>query len=149
MAGRQVPKAVQSATGKPQRKAVRLRVADAAKADIEDLLAWSEHRFGTSARQRYEALIACALLDIAEDAARPGVRQRPELGAGMFSFHLFFSRKRAQASLRGQAAGRVQRPRHFVVARTAPAGFVDILRVLHDAMELSRHVPVEGDDQGG
>jgi toxin ParE1/3/4 len=117
----------------------RLRIASTARGDMEDLLAWSEERFGQAARQRYEAL-SCALLDIAEDVARPGVTARPELGSDVFSYHLFFSRERAaERSVPGE--GRVLRPRHLLVGRIAEPGLVDILRVLHDSMEISRHLP--------
>lgn len=120
---------------------LRLRIADAARADMEDLLAWSEQRFGVAARRRYEALLAAALLDVAEDGSRPGIQARPELGAGIFSDHLFFSRKRAASGASGGGAGKVQRPRHLLVGRMAEPGHADIVRVLHDAMELSRHLP--------
>jgi len=119
---------------------VRLRVAETAKIDIEDLLAWSEQRFGVAARQRYEALLARALLDVSEDVVRSGVRARPELGAGMFSYHLHFSRKRAVTHA-CQAVSEVHRRRHFLVWRSAEDRLVEILRLLHDAMELSRHLP--------
>lgn len=127
---------------------MRLRIASTAKDDIEDLLAWSEERFGVAARQRYEALLSRALLDIAEDMARPGVRTRPELGANVFSYHLFFSRERATERA-GRASARVLRPRHFLVGRIAAPGLVDILRVLHDSMEASRHLPEESPDSPG
>jgi toxin ParE1/3/4 len=131
----------------PRASALRLRISSAAKADIEDLLAWSEQRFGVAARRRYEALLTCALQDVAEDLSRPGVRARPELGAGVFSYHLFFSRKRAAKGSTAPAAGAVQQPRHLVVGRIVEPGFADILRVLHDAMEISRHLP-EREDSG-
>jgi toxin ParE1/3/4 len=127
-------------TGKPLAPGLlRLRISNAAKADIEDLLAWSEQRFGEAARRRYEAPLTRALRDVAEDALRAGVRARPELGAGVFSDHLFFSRRRAFSGL-------VQQPRHLLVGRILEPGFADILRVLHDAMEISRHLP-ETDDK--
>ena len=122
--------------------AVRLRIATPAKNDIEDLLAWSEGRFGVAARQRYEALLSRALLDIAEDVSRPDVKGRPELGANVFSYHLIFSRERA-SKREGRAVARLLRPRHLLVGRIAEADFVDILRVLHDSMEVSRHLPEE------
>ena len=117
----------------PGVKAVRLRLSGAARLDIEDLLAWSEEHFGQAARQRYEALLACALQDVAEDTRRPGIQARPELGASVFSYHLVCSRPRV--------AAKVMRPRHLLICRHTASGVVDILRVLHDAMEISRYLP--------
>jgi toxin ParE1/3/4 len=121
---------------------VRLRIASTAKDDIEDLLAWSEERFGVAARERYQDLLARALMDIAGDVARPGVRIRPELGLNVFSYHFFFSREGATRRS-GHAKVKVLRPRHFLVGRIAEPGLVDILRVLHDSMEVSLHLPDE------
>jgi len=121
---------------------VRLRIASTAKDDIEDLLAWSEERFGVAARERYQELLSRALMDIAGDVARPGVRIRPELGSNVFSYHLFFSREGATRPS-GRARAKVLRPRHFLLGRIAEPGLVDILRVLHDSMEVSRHLPDE------
>ena len=117
----------------PGVKAVRLRLSGAARHDIEDLLAWSEEHIGQAARQRYEALLACALQDVAQDTSRPGIQARPELGAAVFSYHLACSRQRV--------AAKVMRPRHLLICRHTASGVVDILRVLHDAMEISRHLP--------
>lgn len=36
---------------------------------------------------------------------------------------------------------RIQRPRHILVYRAAHADQVEIVRVVHDAMELARHIP--------
>ena len=121
---------------------VRLRVASTAKEDIEDPLAWSEERFGVAARERYQDLLSRALIDIARDKARPGVRSRPELGLNVFSYHLFFSREGATRRS-GRARAKVLRPRHFLVGRISEPGLVDILRVLHDSMEVSLHLPDE------
>ena len=112
------------------------------KTTSKDLLAWSEERFGVAARERYQDLLARALMDIAGDVARPGVRIRPELGLNVFSYHLFFSREGATRRS-GHAKVKVLRPRHFLVGRIAEPGLVDILRVLHDSMEVSLHLPDE------
>lgn len=67
----------------------------------------------------------------------PAVRVRLELSEAVFSCHLTSSRKRVAAT--------VMRPRHLLIGRHAVPGVVDILRVLHDAMEISRHLPDEAD----
>ena len=112
-----------------------LRLSQAAEDDIIDILAWSQAQFGEAARRRYQRLIATALRDIASDPAGPGSVARPELGGGVRSRHLRSSREAA----RGLDGG-VARPRHFVIYREV-AGQIVVGRVLHDAMELARHLP--------
>jgi toxin ParE1/3/4 len=123
---------------------VRLRLSGPARIDIEDLLAWSEDRFGVAARQRYEALLTAAPSDVAQDPARQVVEQRPELGSAVFSYHISHSRRSSEAR---SAAGVVAKPQHLLAWRVAGDGTLDIVRVLHDAMELSRHLPQDADER--
>jgi toxin ParE1/3/4 len=115
------------------------RLTESAEADIVDILAWSEMQFGGAARIRYERLIITALIDVATDPARPGSLARPELGPDVRSWHLRGSRDRARG-----LNGLVQRPRHFLIYRPVKAGLIAIGRVLHDAMELERHLQEPG-----
>lgn len=109
----------------------------AAQDDIRDLLGWTHERFGAAARVRYQALLATALRDLAHQPARPGSVERPELGQGVRSWHLQLSRERARND-----PGVVRRPRHFVIYRVE-AERILIGRVLHDAMELARHLDAD------
>lgn len=111
------------------------RLTDAAQSDIVEILAWSQARFGEAARKRYERLIITALRDIAGAPERPGSVARPELGADVRSWHLRGSRDRARGP-----DGVVNRPRHFLLYRMIDPRLVAIGRVLHDAMELRRHL---------
>jgi toxin ParE1/3/4 len=112
----------------------RYRLSNAAQADVIDILAWTHEQFGEPARLRYERLIVTALRDVAAHATRPGSIERPELGAGVRSWHLRLSRGHV-----GAGAGVVRRPRHFLIYRWEPALIV-VGRVLHDSMELTRHL---------
>lgn len=112
----------------------RYRLSEAAQGDVLEILAWTHERFGEAARLRYESLIVAALRDVASQPDRPGSLARPELGAGVRSWHLRLSRKHTKPGV-----GIVQRPRHFLVYRLQP-GLVVVGRVLHDAMELARHL---------
>jgi toxin ParE1/3/4 len=112
----------------------RYRLSAAAQADVVEILAWSEEQFGEGARLRYEALLVAALRDVAQQPDRTGSIARPELGAGVRSGHLRLSRDRARGVL-----GAVRRPRHFLIYRAEPDLLV-VGRVLHDAMELARHI---------
>lgn len=110
----------------------RYRLTHAAQADIAAVLAWSDEQFGEEARQRYEALIVTALRDAAVSTKDIGQTPRPDLGEGVFSWHLSRSRNRAPG-------GKVHRPRHFLLCRR-DGDLLVIGRVLHDARDLGRHV---------
>ncbi|PWR24878.1 type II toxin-antitoxin system RelE/ParE family toxin [Zavarzinia aquatilis] len=114
----------------------------AAREDIVDALVWTQERFGENGRRRYEVLIATALRDLAADPFRGGSIDRAELGECVRSYHLRHSRDRAR-----QAHGPVRRPRHFLLYRVTPAGAVGVGRLLHDAMELERHLPASYGDE--
>lgn len=115
-------------------------LAPAAEADIEGILAWTHEHFGEAARLRYEELLAQAILDIAANPERSGCVSRSELSEAARTYHLYFSRDNVSP-----AANRVKRPRHFLLFRTADTGVVEIGRVLHDSMDLTRHLPPDFD----
>lgn len=112
----------------------RYRLSAAAQTDLVDILARTHENFGDAARKRYEALVVTALRDIASRPDRPGSIERPELGKGVRSWHLKLSRERARTH-----AGIVRRPRHLLIYRTE-ADVIVVGRVLHDAMELAKHL---------
>lgn len=111
------------------------RLTHAAQSDIAAILDWMEAEFGTEARNRYQSLIATAIRDVASSENQVGYTPRPELGDGVFSWHL--SQSRAESP-----GGRVRRPRHFLVC-LRDDGTLVVGRVLHDAMDLRRHVDRE------
>jgi toxin ParE1/3/4 len=112
----------------------RYRLSEAAQADVLSILAWTHEQFGEAARLRYESLIVAALRDVAAHPDRPGSLARPELGAGVRSWHMRLSRDHGKPGV-----DVVRRPRHFLVYRPEPS-LVVVGRVLHDAMELARHL---------
>jgi len=81
---------------------------------------------------RYGHLIDTAIGDLEHDPMRPGGRWRPELGAGVRSYHLRFSRQRAR--VQGEF---VRSPRHLLIYRSVEGGRVQVVRLLHDACELA------------
>jgi toxin ParE1/3/4 len=116
------------------------RLSAAATEDIVQILAYTDENFGEIARTRCERLLIAALRDIAADSERVGSVARPELGARTRSYHLRYSRDRARTE-----HGIVQRPRHVILYR-ATADVIGIGRVLHDMMELERHLPASYGD---
>jgi toxin ParE1/3/4 len=115
--------------------ALRVVLAPSAQRDIREALTWSQERFGKRAAARYRDLLKQAVRDIAADPERPGSQERRDLARGVRTYHLFFSRDRARSDL-----GVVRKPRHFLVYRRRGA-VIDVVRVLHDARDLERHLP--------
>jgi toxin ParE1/3/4 len=112
----------------------RYRLSQAAMGDVLDILAWTDEQFGEVARLRYESLIVAALRDVARQPDRLCSLMRPELGAHVRSWHLQLSRQNMNPGV-----GIIRRSRHFLVCRSEP-GLVVVGRLLHDAMELARHL---------
>jgi toxin ParE1/3/4 len=108
------------------------RLTHAAQADIVAILAWSEEQFGRQARERYEALIVTVVRDAALGDDTAGRTPRPELGDNVFTRHLALSRTHTPGKP-------VHNPRHFLICRE-DGDIMIVGRVLHDAMELQRHV---------
>lgn len=100
--------------------------------DIAAILAASAEDFGADARDRYAVLIATGLADLRIDPFRPASAERSEVQVGVRTYHLRHSRGRAAVT-----GGRVGRPRHLLVYAVILPDRVVVLRVLHDAMELS------------
>jgi toxin ParE1/3/4 len=114
----------------------RIRLSREAEQDIEAILAWTDEQFGEQVRLRYEELLVQAISDIADDPGRIGSLERPELAKQVFTYHLRHSRDHVDRS-----KGRIRKPRHFLVYRLAEDGCLEISRVLHDTMDLARHLP--------
>ncbi|SCB49561.1 type II toxin-antitoxin system RelE/ParE family toxin [Rhizobium multihospitium] len=118
------------------------RLSAAAQADIVEILAHTHEHFGELARLRYEYLLVTALRDLATDPDRIGSLSRPELGDNVRSYHLRHSRERAR-----HESGIVRHPRHLLLYQIVQADLIGIGRVLHDAMELDRHIPAGYGDE--
>lgn len=110
------------------------RISNAARADIVDILRLSQ--FCDQARQRYQALILAALQAIAGAPYRVGSPDRDELAPGLRSYHLIYSRQQAK-----HPHGTVKSPRHIVFYRVADGDVIEVIRLLHDAMEVQLHLP--------
>jgi toxin ParE1/3/4 len=108
-------------------------LAPDARQDIRRLLHFSEEKLGKAAALRYETLLIQAARDIAADPVRPGAKQRPDLPEGILTYHLAFSRDRATGN-------KVKEPRHFLAYRVIGSR-LEIVRMLHDSSDLSRHLP--------
>ena len=117
---------------------LRLTLSPVAERDIASILAWTNEQFGKQARLRYEALLVQAMIDVAENPARPGSAARDEISRLARTYHVEHSRNHVDASV-----GRVRHPRHFLIYRITDKSHLEIGRVLHDSMDLALHLPAE------
>lgn len=103
----------------------RVRLSAAAEADFQDILRWTAERFGSTQARTYKATLAAAIAALHDGPEPLGARERPDIAAGLFALH-------------ASSAGR--RARHLILYRVK-APDIDVLRILHDAMDLPRHIP--------
>jgi toxin ParE1/3/4 len=113
-----------------------LQVSDRARADIRDIVLFSREQFGEKAAVRYSALIEQAILDLREDVFHAGTHRVPEVGQNIYVYRLSSSRRNVRRSL-----GRVKYPRHLVVLRVMRDDSIEIIRLLHESMELPPDLP--------
>lgn len=114
-----------------------LRLSLHAEEDILSTLAWSLDKFGGAAYRRYEALLTEAMDSLCGNPEKSGSIARPEFGDSVRTYHLRFSRDEART-----AEGIVHRPRHLLVYRLREDQVLEVVRILHDSMELERHLPI-------
>lgn len=112
----------------------RLIVAPRAQRDIGEVLRTSETNFGVAAADRYRHLILRALEDLRRDPVRVAASRDSRLPEGLWLYHLRHTNGRLEAG------ARVGRPRHFAVYRHDDRT-LELVRLLHDAMDLRRHMP--------
>ena len=119
----------------------RFRLAGPAQIDLTSILSTSAERWGAEGRERYAAVLAAAMRQVAAEPDGPLTRKRPDLRAGIRSFHVRHAQRSAEAA-------KVRRPVHVLYYRVAKEGVIEIVRVLHERMEPSRHLddlPPAGD----
>ncbi|THV20712.1 type II toxin-antitoxin system RelE/ParE family toxin [Peteryoungia ipomoeae] len=121
---------------------IKVRLSAEADADLLDILTRTYAEYGSDALLRYELLIVTALSDVAVSHRRSGLVARPEFGPGIHSYHLRHSWERAR-----HPTGIVRRPRHFILYRQLLPELIGVGRILHDVMEVERHLPERFGDE--
>jgi len=107
-----------------------LHLSAPAQADLAHILATSLDRWGAEGRDRYASVLSAALQRIASDPNGAATRAREELLPGIRSFHLRHTR----------GAHGVRYPVHVIYYREIHEDLSEIVRVLHERMDPSRHL---------
>jgi toxin ParE1/3/4 len=106
-----------------------VRLTAAAETGFQNIIHWTSDEFGDEQAFVYADTLAAALEALSDGPATIGVKPRSAIGSGLFTLHV------ARGNRRG---------RHVVLFRVADKGrtrTVEVLRLLHDAMDLDRHIP--------
>ena len=111
----------------------RVRISAAAESDIRNILEWTHERFGRAQARIYSETLTHGIQTLTEGPHVVGSRRRDEIAEGLITLHV----------ARGGRKGR-----HQVLYRVAEnaSRTIEILRLLHDSMDLVRHVPTARDD---
>ena len=105
-----------------------IRLAEAAGQDDQAILRWTVENFGRAQARTYAKTLNSALQDMAQGPDVIGARLREDIGPDIHTLHV---------------ARHGRKGRHFVVFRISPspdASIIEVLRLLHDSMDLPRHL---------
>lgn len=103
------------------------RLSAAAETDLREIIRWTTRQFGAAQARSYRQTILSAIRALENGPEAPGSKARDEIMPGVRTLHV---------------ARNGRRGRHFLIYKTSGSSIV-ILRVLHDSMELARHLPGE------
>lgn len=105
-------------------------LTDQAAQDIENILDWTFEQFGPLQMEVYTDVINDALEALTKGPQLIDVRPRPELGDQVATIHL---------------ARQGHKGRHLLVFRIHDTDCaIEVLRILHDSMDLARHLDAYG-----
>lgn len=106
----------------------RVQLTAAAEADLREILRWTAERFGEAQTRAYADTVNAAIAALTAGPDVAGARSRDDIAKGLMALHV----------ARGGHKGR-----HFVIYRAAigePRPTIDVLRLLHDSMDIPRHI---------
>lgn len=105
-----------------------VHVGTTAQNDFTETVAWTAKHFGKRQATAYAQTLIAAMNALHAGPRIPGAREREEIGKGIYTLHV------ARMGRKG---------RHFVMFRVVDgvAREIEVLRLLHDAMDLTRHLP--------
>ena len=104
----------------------RVRLGAVAEVDFANILNWTTENFGTRQAAIYRNTLMQAIGELANGPDVPGSRARNEIISGLRTLHV---------------ARHGRRGRHILLYRAVEGGIIEIGRILHDQMDLQRHLP--------
>jgi toxin ParE1/3/4 len=115
------------------RRRWRVRFGAQAERDLLDILQWTAETFGALQAVNYRTTLTQSVRELGVGPDTAGAKKRDDIGRGLYTLHV---------------ARHGRRGRHLLLYRVTDNLTIEILRILHDSMELRRHVPGSGEDNG-
>lgn len=105
-----------------------VRLSAAAEADYRQILQWTVKNFGPAQARSYADTLSSALKALSAGPSAIGAKERTEIDDNIWTLHV---------------ARNGRKGRHFVLFRINKIkahNVIDVLRLLHDSMDLERHL---------
>lgn len=108
----------------------QIRLGAEAEKDFARILTYTKATFGHQQAETYKATLLEALAALGEGPNTLGSVARDEILPNLRTLHV---------------ARRGRHGRHFIMYRAGQGNVIDVIRILHDAIDLPRHVPPEAE----
>ena len=108
-----------------------VRLGSDAELDFANIIKWTTENFGARQSRVYQKTLVQTIGELAEGPDVAGSKARDEIMPGLRTVHI------ARHGRRGS---------HFLMYRVAPKATIEIVRILHDRMDLQRHLPFSPDE---
>jgi toxin ParE1/3/4 len=112
----------------------RIRLGAEAELDFANILKWTTENFGAKQSRVYRETLVQAISELGSGPDLAGSKARNEIGRGLRTLHV---------------ARHGRRGRHLLLYRATTAQTIEIARILHDSMDLQRHLAPGDDESGG
>lgn len=103
-----------------------VRLSDQAESDLIEIIDWTSRTFGPRQADEYTETVTSAIEKLYSGPEPLGSKIRNDIRPGIRVLHV---------------AHRGRTGRHFLVYRVSKDKGIDILRMLHERMDLMRHIP--------
>ena len=100
----------------------KVRLGAAAELDFANILEWTAENFGARQARVYRDILVQTIGELTDGPGVAGSKARDEVMKGLHTLHV---------------ARHGRRGRHFLLYRVASGRIVEIMRILHDNMDLS------------
>ena len=108
----------------------QIRLADQVELDLQEIALWTVENFGSRQADEYLDTVMLAIEALCDGPAILGARERNDIGPGICVLPVSRSGRKG---------------RHLVVFKAAHEQTIDVLRLLHERMDLAKHLPASKD----